>query len=133
MLTKTKTIRVKGQRDMHVSIPLAAYKILSDYKKVNGCTLPVAVSIAVDRYSRLVDRPEPATLGVCPATRADGDRCSHYRMPGSDTCSAHGIETCRILVVLPMELQTKIDKWASHYGVNINLMIALAIVTSLKD
>ena len=133
MLTKTKSIRVTGQRKMHVSVPLAAYDVLMRYARANGCTLPVAVSIAVDRYSRLVDRPEPATLGVCTATRADGDHCSHYRMPGSDTCSAHGIEACRILVVLPMELQVKVDTWASHYGVNINLMIALAIVTSLKD
>ena len=133
MLTKTRTIRVTGQRKMHVSVPLAAYDVLKKYAKANGCTMPVAVSIAVDRYSRLPDRPEPASLGLCTVTRADGKRCPHYRMPGQDTCSAHGVEYGRILIPLPLELQTKIDRWASQYGVTINVMIALAIVTSLKD
>lgn len=132
MLTKTRSIRVSGQRDMHVSIPLTAYNILRDYKKKNGCTLPVAVSIAVDRYSRLPERPEPSSLGVCTSVRADGQPCTNYRMPGSKTCSAHGVESCRVLVVLPMELQTKIDKWAAYYGVHINVMLSLAIITGLK-
>ncbi len=133
MLTKTRTIRVKGQRKMHVSVPLAAYDVLMKYAKANGCTLPVAVSIAVDRYSRLPDRPEPASLGTCTATRSDGTQCQHYRMPGQETCSAHGVEYGRILIPLPLELQNKIDRWASQYGVTVNVMIALAIVTTLKD
>ena len=133
MLTKTKSIRVTGQRKMHVSVPLAAYDVLMRYARDNGCTLPVAVSLAVDRYSRLPDRPEPASLGICTATRSDGTQCQHYRMPGQDTCSAHGVEYGRILIPLPLELQNKIDRWASQYGVTVNVMIALAIVTSLKD
>jgi len=133
MLTKTSSIRVNGQRKMHISVPLAAYDVLKKYAKDNGCTMPVAVSIAVDRYSRLPDRPEPASLGLCTAIRTDGNRCHHYRMPGQDTCSAHGVEYGRILIPLPMELQTKIDRWSSQYGVTINVMIALAIVTTLKD
>ena len=132
MLTKTRTIRVTGQRKMHVSVPLAAYDVLMKYARDNGCTLPVAVSIAVDRYSRLPDRPEPASLGICTATRSDGTQCQHYRMPGQDTCSAHGVEYGRILIPLPLELQNKIDRWASQYGVTVNVMIALSIVTSLK-
>ncbi len=132
MLTKTKTIRVKGQRDMHISVPLAAYNLLREYTKANGCTLTVAISIAVDRYNRLPDRPEPASLGVCTSIRTDGKQCSHYRMPGGDTCSAHGVEYGRIVIALPLELQTKLDRWAAQYGVTVNVMVALAIITTMK-
>ncbi len=136
MLKKKHTIHVYGQRTIHLSLPVSADKLLSDYMKRNGCQSPVAIAIAIDRYDRLPEKPTPATLEKCGQTRTDGEPCRRCRMPGQATCSHHGAAYVRRTIRLPLELQSKVDQWTAEgakVGATVNLVIALAIMTTMDD
>ena len=135
MLKKRNVIHVYGQRNIHLSLPVAADKLLADYMKRNGCQSTTAVALAIDRYDRLSEKPTPATLEKCGQTRADGKPCQRCRMPGQATCSHHGAAYVRRTISLPLELQNKVDNWTAEgakVGATVNLVIALAIMTTME-
>lgn len=125
------SIRVVGQRNLHLNLPLQSYEKLRSYTDANGCTQPTALAVSIDRYSRLADRPVPATIGACGVIRSDGHPCKEMRMPGYQTCAIHGSEYVFIMATLPMEQQILLDKWSSDYHVTVTYMVALAIMTCL--
>lgn len=125
---KRRTVRTPDQRLMHLSLPIAAVTLLDKYSMTNGVTMTTATIVAMDRFNRMPNRPEPAALGTCTAIRTDKQPCPNLRMPSYTTCNAHGVEMAGVAVTFPMELQTRIDGWAAQYGISANLVVAQAIM-----
>lgn len=106
-----KSQRPKGQRQIHINIPLSAYDILEKYRLQNGCQQCMALTLAVERYSGLAD-------SIPPASR------TKYG-PGSST------ESVNVIVRLPMELQQWVDKTANQHDTSVNRVFETAIEQGL--
>ena len=96
-MTKNPRAEGGGSRDRSAStrmkkhmMPLDVYDHIVTYAHANGHTLTGAYTLAVDRYSRLTDRPAPEKIGA-------GER-QQWRMP------AVPVETANTLARLADEL-----------------------------
>ena len=105
MPKKIKALPSAKARKMHVSIPLDAYVALETYQRANDCLRSTAVTVAVDRYFRLTDAPDPAPF---------------HR-------GRSGPQHVRFLQAFPVELQGKLDRCAAESGTSIGYVVAVAI------
>ena len=94
-------------RRIHMRLPMYIYLKLEAYMSKNHCTRSVACILAVERYSRLQDRPIP------PAT------------------VARNLEYVSFVMRLPLELQTKMDAWCLDANRPMIRMIGCAIEATL--
>lgn len=105
MPKKIKALPNAQARTMHLSLPLDAYLSLEKFQRENDCLRSTAVTVAVDRYFRLTDAPQPATL---------------HRVRS-------GPQHVRFLQTFPVELQTKLDRASAELQTSIGYVVAAAI------